>query len=48
LPFGIGNQERDAWMLCMRGSVEDVVADVAIRDWILQKLAGVANWMRNR
>ena len=48
LPFSIGDEERDAWMFCMRGAVEDVIADVAIREWILEKLSGVATWMRNR
>jgi hemoglobin len=48
LPFSIGDEERDAWMSCMRGAVEEVIADVAIREWILEKLLGVATWMRNR
>jgi hemoglobin len=48
LPFSIGDEERDAWMLCMRGAMEGVIEDVAIREWILEKLAGVATWMRNR
>ena len=48
LPFSIGDEERDAWMLCMRGAVEAVITDVAIREWILEKLLGVATWMRNR
>ena len=48
LPFSIGDEERDAWMLCMRGAMEEVVTDHAIREWILQKLSQVADWMRNR
>jgi hemoglobin len=48
LPFSIGDEERDAWMLCMRGAMEEVIEDQAIRDWILEKLSGVATWMRNR
>jgi hemoglobin len=48
LPFSIGDEERDAWMLCMRGAVDEVITDVAIREWILEKLLGVATWMRNR
>src|SRR5512139_3964108 len=27
LPFRIGDEERDAWMVCMRGAMEEVVAD---------------------
>jgi hemoglobin len=48
LPFSIGDEERDAWMFCMQGAVEEVITDVAIREWILEKLLGVATWMRNR
>jgi hemoglobin len=48
LPFSIGNEERDAWMACMRGAMEEVVTDQAAREWILQKLSQVADWMRNR
>jgi hemoglobin len=48
LHVGIGIAERDAWMLCMRHALEDVVADAAARDWLLEKLAPVADWMRNR
>ena len=46
--FAIGDAERDAWMLCMRGAMEEVVTDQAAREWILQKLSQLADWMRNR
>jgi hemoglobin len=48
LPFSIGDEERDAWMFCMRGAMEDVVTDEAARESILEKLSQVAAWMRNR
>ncbi len=48
LPFSIGDEERDAWMVCMRGALEEVVTDVSIREWLVEKLSGVADWMRNR
>ena len=48
LPFSIGDEERDAWMFCMRRTMEDVVTDEIAREWILQKLSGLADWMRNR
>ena len=35
-------------MLCMRGAMEDVITDQGVREWILQKLSQVADWMRNR
>lgn len=48
LPFSIGDEERDAWMFCMRRAMEEVVTDEIAREWILQKLAPLADWMRNR
>lgn len=48
LPFSIGDDERDAWMFCMRGALEEHVTDEPVRVWILGKLSGVADWMRNR
>lgn len=48
LPFSIGDEERDAWMHCMRKAMYEVVTDQPARDWILQKLSDLADWMRNR
>jgi hemoglobin len=48
LPFKIGDEERDAWMFCMRRAMESTVTDEEARGWILQKLSGVADWMRNQ
>ena len=48
LPFSIGDEERDAWMFCMRRAMEDVVTDQEAREWVLAKLSQVADWMRNR
>lgn len=47
LPFRIGDAERDAWMFCMRGAMDEVVADREAREWILQQLSKLADWMRN-
>jgi hemoglobin len=30
--FKIGETERDLWMMCMRGALEEVVSDVALRE----------------
>lgn len=46
--FPIGNAERDAWMLCMRGALLDTVADAAARDDIEAAFAKLADWMRNQ
>ncbi len=46
-PFRIGVAERDAWMLCMRGAMEEMVAAEALRETLLQQLFKTADWMRN-
>jgi hemoglobin len=48
LPFSIGDAERDAWMFCMRGAMEEIVTDHEARETILLKLSQLADWMRNR
>lgn len=45
--FSIGNAERDAWLLCMRGALEETVADAAARAAIYDAMAKLADWMRN-
>ena len=47
LRFAIGPAEREVWMLCMRGAIEDVVADVALREELLAALFKLADWVRN-
>ena len=46
--FAIGDAERDAWLLCMRGALEETVADAATRQDLDRALSGLADWMRNR
>ncbi|MFS8035729.1 group II truncated hemoglobin [Xanthobacter sp. AM11] len=46
--FPIGNAERDAWLLCMRGALDETVADAAAREEIYGALAKLADWMRNQ
>ena len=46
VPIGAG--ERDAWMLCMRGALDQTVADPAVRQHIGLALAKLADWMRNQ
>jgi hemoglobin len=48
LGFPIGDAERDAWMLCMRGALEESVSDAAARAALDKALSGLADWMRNR
>jgi hemoglobin len=46
--FAIGDSERDAWLLCMRGALEGTVTDAAARQDLDRALSGLADWMRNR
>ncbi|WP_114650281.1 group II truncated hemoglobin [Pseudothauera hydrothermalis] len=48
LPFSIGVTERDQWMLCMRRALEELVADDALRQRLLQSFGALADHMRNR
>src|SRR6516164_9412508 len=45
LGFSIGNAERDAWLTCMRGALEETVADLEARQEIYAALAKLADWM---
>ena len=45
--FQIGLAERDAWMLCMRGAVEEVVENTVLRGHLLQAFFKLADWVRN-
>jgi hemoglobin len=43
----IGEAERDAWLLCMGGAMEETIADAEARREIYGLLEKLANWMRN-
>jgi hemoglobin len=47
LPFRIGAAERDAWLLCMKGALEEVVPSPSLRKNLFDQLGKVADWMRN-
>jgi hemoglobin len=48
LPFAIGIAERDAWLACMKQSMDECDLEPELRTWLLQALSGTADWMRNR
>jgi hemoglobin len=48
LGFAIGEAERDAWLVCMRGALDQTVADGEVKEEIYEALAKLANWMRNQ
>lgn len=48
LRFKIGEAERDAWLACMQGALNEVVDESSLRDEIYASLAKLADWMRNQ
>lgn len=46
--FPIGGAERDAWLLCMRGALEETIVDAGARQELDVALAKLADWMRNQ
>ena len=48
LGFKIGEPERDAWLLCMGGALDEVVSDPTLREELFQAFFKLADWMRNQ
>ena len=48
LPFPIGSQEAEQWMLCMRQAMTEVITDEALRAALDKSLDDLARHMRNR
>lgn len=48
LPFPIGVRERDQWLHCMRGALDEVVSDAPLRGRLFESFSALANHMRNR
>jgi hemoglobin len=48
LGFSIGNAERGAWLLCMRGALAETVADDRARQELDAAMTKLADWMRNQ
>ena len=48
LPFSIGEQERDQWMLCMRKALEDMHLPPTLRSQLEAAFWKTADFMRNR
>jgi hemoglobin len=46
--FAIGDEERDAWLLCMSSALDETIKDDAARAELYQNMAKLADWMRNR
>ncbi len=48
LPFSIGGEERDQWMMCMTQAMQEVVEDEALRKELTEAFYKVADFMRNQ
>jgi hemoglobin len=48
LPFPIGSDEAEQWMLCMRQAMSEVIEDEALRSSLDKALNDLAHFMRNR
>jgi len=48
LPFPIASSERDQWLRCMDQALDEQEMPAMVRDFLKQRLAGVADHMRNR
>lgn len=48
LGVAIGEAERDAWLLCMRGALDETVKDQAARQELDLAMSRLADWMRNQ
>lgn len=45
--FAIDAAARDAWLACMRGALDEVVADAQLREQLMQAFFKTADWLRN-
>ncbi len=48
LPFAIGIAERDQWLSCMQGAMQQRKLAPALQQHLLGALSGTADWMRNQ
>lgn len=48
LPFSIGRDERDQWMLCMRKALDDMQLEAGLRNFLDQTFWRTADHMRNK
>ena len=48
MPFSIGKEERNQWLMCMDQALQDVVADEGLRNELRVAFIKVADFMRNQ
>lgn len=48
LPYPIGRQEHDEWLLCMRQAMAETIPDEELRDQLYQAMLPIARHMLNQ
>ena len=48
LPFPIGEDERDQWLRCMDGALDEQEMPEVLRDFLRERFHGLADHMRNQ
>lgn len=48
LPFTIGRDERDQWLMCMEQALDEMSLDPALRNYLSQNFWRTADHMRNK
>jgi hemoglobin len=48
LPYAIGPEERDQWLLCMQLALEETVEDIPLRNALYAQFVQLGEHMRNR
>lgn len=48
MPFSIGADERDQWLMCMNLAMAEAVPDELLRKAIMKAITDLADFMRNR
>jgi hemoglobin len=48
LPFPIGTEERDQWLMCMRKALDDMEIDTMFKEQLMSSFTQTANHMMNK
>lgn len=48
LPFPIGTEERDQWLMCMRRALDEMEIDTMFREQLMSSFTQTANHMMNK
>jgi len=48
LPFPIGTEERDQWLMCMKKALDDIEIDSMLREKLMMSFTQTANHMMNK